>query len=133
MVPKFIALLLIAGLLATAEGIWSQESTVEQLQELQELRNEVERRRGDMRRELRLLHQVLGEDERVGQLGEYERSLPSLTPDELAAELSILREDIDRLRQELEQREKIGEQPRFTVTGQIRNRAGMDGSGFYQR
>jgi hypothetical protein len=122
MVPKFTALLLIGGLLATAEGIWSQESTVEQLQELQELRNEVERRRGDMRRELRLLHQVLGEDERVGQLGEYERSLQSLTPDELAAELRILREDIERLRQQVERPDEVGEKPRFTVTGQIRNR-----------
>ncbi len=122
MALKVTVLLLIVGLLATQEGILAQESTVEQLQELQELRNEVERRRGDMRRELRLLQQVLGEDERSGQLNEYERSLQSMTSDELAAELRILREDLERLRQDMEQRDKVGEQPRFTVTGQIRNR-----------
>ena len=122
MAPKFIVLLLISGLLATSQDIRSQQSTVEQLQELQELRNEVERRRGEMRRELRLLQQVLGEDERITQLNEYESSLQSMSSDELAAQLRILREDIERLRQELEQRENVGEQPRFTVTGQIRNR-----------
>ena len=122
MALKVTVVLLIGGLLATQEGIQAQESTVEQLQELQELRNEVERRRGDMRRELRLLQQVLGEDERSGQLNEYERSLQSMTSDELAAELRILREDLERLRQDMEQRNKVGEQPRFSVTGQIRNR-----------
>ena len=121
MAPRITVLLLIGGLLASHQDIQAQESTVEQLQEIQELRNEVERRRGDMRRELRLLQQVLGEDERSGQLNEYERSLQSMTSDELAAELRILREDIERLRQDME-RNKVGEQPRFTVTGQIRNR-----------
>jgi hypothetical protein len=121
MALKVTVLLLIVGLLAP-EAILAQESTVEQLQELQELRNEVERRRGDMRRELRLLQQVLGDDERSGQLNEYERSLQSMTSDELAAELRILREDLERLRQNMEQRNKVGEQPRFAVTGQIRNR-----------
>ena len=119
---KVITLLLIGGVLTPQGQIRAQESTVEQLQELQELRNEVERRRGDMRRELRLLKQVLGEDERTGQLNEYERSLQSMTSDELAAELRVLREDLERLRQDIEQRSEVGEQPRFTVTGQIRNR-----------
>lgn len=115
--------LLIAGLLLTLPiDVRSQESTVEQLQELQELRNEVERRRGEMRRELRLLKQVLGEDEDIEQLGSYERSLQSMTSDELAAELRILREDLENLRREVAGRAELGEQPRFAVTGKIRNR-----------
>ena len=77
MAPKFIVLLLISGLLATSQDIRSQQSTVEQLQELQELRNEVERRRGEMRRELRLLQQVLGEDERITQLNEWRLRWPT--------------------------------------------------------
>ena len=121
MAMRIATLLIVSGLLASS-GTGAEESTVEQLQELQELRNEVERRRGEMRRELRLLRQVLGEDAHSEQLHEYERSLQMMTPDQLASELRILREDLERLREEIIERDKVGEQPRFTVTGQIRNR-----------
>ena len=81
-----------AAPMATAEN-----TTVESLKDLQELRKEVARRRQEMRRELRLLEQVLGDDAESKRLQKYEQSLHEMTADELVAEMRILREEIEQL------------------------------------
>ena len=89
---RYMCWMLALLLLAPAAEAVVEDSTVETLKELQELRKEVERRRNEMRRELTLLRQVLGQEvepELEGGFG----ALGGMTPDELAAELRILREE----------------------------------------
>ena len=100
----------------------AEETTVESLKELQELRQEVERRRSEMRQELRLLEQVLGEDEESERLQEYERSLHAMTTEELVAEMRMLREELERLREIVTQSQAAEGERRFSMTGQVRNR-----------
>ncbi|MEE3263854.1 MAG: alginate export family protein [Candidatus Latescibacterota bacterium] len=107
-------------LMPAAPGV-AQDSTVETLKELQELRKEVERRRNEMRRELMLLRQVLGEEvepEFDGGFG----SLGGMTPDELGAELRILREEIERLRDKITLEQLEARPERFDITGIVRSR-----------
>ena len=108
-------------LLAPAANAVGEDSTVETLQELQELRKEVERRRNEMRRELTLLRQVLGhevEPELEGGFG----ALGGMTPDELAAELRILREEIERLRDKITAEQLEARQERLDISGVVRTR-----------
>ena len=100
----------------------AEETTVESLKELQELRKEVERRRSEMRQELRLLEQVLGEDEEAERLQEYERSLHAMTTEELVAEMRMLREELERLREIVTHSQAAEGERRFSITGQVRNR-----------
>jgi len=100
---------------------WTQESTVEQLKDLQELREEVTRRRMELRRELRLLKQVLGEAASEGA-GEYETSAGGMTGDELAAEVRMMREELERLRERVVREELGQEDQRLRVTGEVRTR-----------
>ena len=100
---------------------WAQESTVEQLKDLQELREEVTRRRMELRRELRLLRQVLGEG--VGDtVSEYEMSVGGMTGEELAAEVRMVREELARLRERVVREELGHEDQRLRVTGEVRTR-----------
>lgn len=99
----------------------AQDSTVETLKELQELRKEVERRRNEMRRELQLLRQVLGQDVEPGLEGGF-TSTGGMTPDEFAAELRILREEIERLRDKITQEQLAARVDRFDITGSVRSR-----------
>ena len=108
---------LLCGLPADSFAV--EESTAEQLKELQELRKEVDRRRSEMRRELRLLEQILGETDESSELRQYEQSI-GLTSEELAAELRVLRVELEGIRTALE-REMEGIRA-FDVTGQVRNR-----------
>ena len=99
----------------------AQESTVEQLKELQELRVEVGRRRAEMQRELRLLKQVLGEGA-TDELAQFERSLGGMSADEISAELRMLREELERLRGQMVQQQLSAQDERFSVSGQVRTR-----------
>jgi len=99
----------------------AQESTVEQLQELQELRVEVGRRRAELQRELRLLKQVMGEGA-VEEMAQFERSLGGMSADEVAAELRMLREELERLRDQVVQTQLGAREERFAVSGQSRTR-----------
>ncbi len=107
-------------LVPTVDAI-AEDSTVETLKELQELRKEVERRRNEMRRELTLLRQVLGQEVEPEFEGGF-MSLGGMTPDELAAELRILREEIERLRDKITQEQLEARQERFDLTGTVRTR-----------
>ena len=106
-------------LLAPAQG---EETTVESLKDLQELRKEVERRRQEMRRELRLLSQVLGNDAEAERLQTYEQSLHEMTAEELVAEMRILREEIEQLKETVSRSASAEGERRFKVTGQVRDR-----------
>ena len=118
----WIAVALTLGFLAVSPlPLRGDESTVDSLQELQELRQEVERRRAELRRELRLMKQVLGEDEEP-ELFQLAGPDGSMTASELAAELRILREEIERLRQALTRRELSDRDARFEITGEVRSR-----------
>ena len=69
---------------------------VESLKELQELRKEVDRRKSEMRKELRLLREVLGKT--AGEAAEpyqSDRATGALKAKELAAELRLLREELE--------------------------------------
>jgi hypothetical protein len=116
-------------LLALALGVptWSvpadaEETTVESLKDLQQLRQEVERRRQEMRRELRLLSQVLGKDAEAERLQTYEQSLHEMTAEELVAEMRILREEIEQLKETVSNSASAAGVRRYGVTGQVRHR-----------
>jgi len=106
---------------ADPSPVMAQESTVEQLKELQELRLEVGRRRAELQRELRLLKQVMGE-EATEELAPFERSLGGMSADEVSAELRMLREELERLRDQLVQTQLGAQEERFAVSGQARTR-----------
>ena len=95
---------------------------IEKLKDLQELRKEVERRRQEMRRELRLLEQVLGDDAESKRLQKYEQSLHEMTADELVAEMRILREEIEQLTETVARTALAEGERRFKVAGQVHNR-----------
>ena len=118
----FVGLALAAGLLASPAPLTAQDHTVEALKELQELRQQVERRKAELRRELRLLKDVLGEEPEEELMQLAGGSLGGMTPDELAAELRILREEIDRLRQSMARDRLTAEDQRWAVDGSTRTR-----------
>lgn len=99
----------------------AQDKTVEQVKELRELRKEVDRKKAELRRELRLLKDVLGEEPR-DELMELAGGSGSMTAEELGAELRILREEIDRLRQAMARQRLTAQDPRFDVRGSTRSR-----------
>lgn len=114
--------MIMLALLGPGLGIaWAQESTVEQLKDLQELREEVTRRRMELRRELRLLKQVLGDgvDE---EHGEQAISVGGMTGEELAAEVRMVREELERLRERVVREELGQEDQQLRVTGEVRTR-----------
>ena len=118
---RYMCWMLALLLLAPAAEAVGEDSTVETLKELQELRKEVERRRNEMRRELTLLRQVLGQEvepELEGGFG----ALGGMTPDELAAELRILREEIERLRDKITAEQLEARPERFDISGTVRTR-----------
>lgn len=116
-----LALAIVAGLDVGIAPVLAQDSTVEQLQELQELRVEVGRRRAELQRELRLLKQVMGE-EAVKEMAQFERSLGGMSADEVSAELRMLREELERLRDQMVQQRLGVTEERFSVSGQARTR-----------
>ncbi len=106
----------------SAAGVHGQDNTVGQLQELQELRKEVDRKKAELRRELRLLRDVLGEEPQDELMELAGGVVGGMTPEELAAELRILREEIDRLRQTMARERLTAEDGRFAVQGDTRSR-----------
>ena len=58
---RAVAQVLVLTLVASPIEAPAQDNTVEQLKELQELRKEVDRKKAELRRELRLLKDVLGD------------------------------------------------------------------------
>ncbi|MFH1571429.1 MAG: alginate export family protein [Gemmatimonadota bacterium] len=119
----------VAVVAATAAAVPAQESTVEQLQELQELRTEVGRRRAELQRELRLLKQVLGEEAEAGMV-DYEQSLGGMSMEEVPAELRLLREDLQRVRDQLVQQQLGQREERFAVSGEVRTRSEWNDADF---
>jgi|AP95_1055475.scaffolds.fasta_scaffold11559_2 hypothetical protein len=98
-------------------------STVESLKELKELRKEVDRRKSEMRRELRLLKEVLGERGVEGaEAYQSDGDTGTLKTTELAAELRLLREELEAVRGAIAQPPQDGGPSRFSVTGQVRTR-----------
>lgn len=108
--------------LSTPAEAQAQEGTVGQLQELQELRKEVDRKKAELRRELRLLRDVLGEEPQDELMELAGGAIGGMTGDELAAELRILREEIDRLRQAMARERLTAENSKFDVQGNTRTR-----------
>ncbi len=126
-----IRFLRVTKMLVIALGLFSlsvptaapaQDNTVEQLKELQELRKEVDRKKAELRRELRLLKDVLGEEPRDELMELADGSIGGMTAEELAAELRILRDEIDRLRQAMARGRLTAEDARFEVQGSTRTR-----------
>lgn len=119
-------LTVVAVLLASAgPGAVSaaDESTVESLKELQELRKEVDRRKSAMRKELRLLREVLGESAaEAAEPYRSDRATGALKAKELAAELRLLREELEAVRGAIELPREDGDPTRFSVGGQVRTR-----------
>lgn len=101
--------------------VHAQDNTVEQLKELQELRKEVDRKKAELRRELRLLKDVLGEEPR-DELMELAGGVDGMTAEELSAELRILREEIERLRQSVARESLSAEDARYEIEGDTRTR-----------
>jgi len=103
--------------LASGPPAWG-ESTEELLQELRELQKEVEKRRTQLQQEIRLLKQVLEEEipEGVEQL---DLLADTMSQEELEAEIRILREELEILRQALQRQEK---RPAFQIRTQVRTR-----------
>ena len=118
---RAVAQVLVLTLVASPIEAPAQDNTVEQLKELQELRKEVDRKKAELRRELRLLKDVLGDAPR-DELMELAGGSGSLTAEELGAELRILREEIERLRQAMARERLTAEDPRFDVQGSTRSR-----------
>ena len=118
---RAVAQLLVLTLVVSPIEAPAQDNTVEQLKELQELRKEVDRKKAELRRELRLLKDVLGDAPR-DELMELAGGSGSLTAEELGAELRILREEIERLRQAMARERLTAEDPRFDVQGSTRSR-----------
>lgn len=106
----------------TPVQVQGQDNTVEQLKELQELRKEVDRKKAELRRELRLLRDVLGEEPQPELMELAGGSIGGMTSEELAAELRILREEIDRMRQSMARERLTAEDGRFDVQGNTRTR-----------
>ena len=109
---------MVTSLIVVPTTAEAQDNTVGQLKELQELRKEVDRKKAELRRELRLLKDVLGEEPQ----DELMELSGGMTPDELAAELRILREEIDHLRQVMARERLTAEDARFDVQGSTRTR-----------
>ena len=118
---RAVARVLVLTLVVSPIEAPAQDNTVEQLKELQELRKEVDRKKAELRRELRLLKDVLGDAPR-DELMELAGGSGSLTAEELGAELRILREEIERLRQAMARERLTAEDPRFDVQGSTRSR-----------
>lgn len=106
----------------TPTPVPAQDNTVAQLKELQDLRQEVDRKKAELRRELRLLKGVLGEEPRDELMALADGSIGGMTAEELAAELRILREEIDRLRQAMARERLTAEDARFDIQGNTRSR-----------
>lgn len=113
--------LVVAAAASLASRAAAQETTAEQLRDLQELRQEVDRRRSELRRELTLLKEVLGEEPDPGLISLAGGTL-GMTPDELSAELRILREDLDRLREQVQRERLTAQEAKYEVTGVVRSR-----------
>lgn len=118
---RAVARVLVLTLVVSPIEAPAQDNTVEQLKELQELRKEVDRKKAELRRELRLLKDVLGDAPR-DELMELAGGSGSMTAEELGAELRILREEIERLRQAMARERLTAEDPRFDVQGSTRSR-----------
>ena len=71
---------MVTSLIVVPTTAEAQDNTVGQLKELQELRKEVDRKKAELRRELRLLKDVLGEEPQ----DELMELSGGMTPDELA-------------------------------------------------
>ncbi len=121
-VARLLVLLLVSSGLPTPVGGQAQEGTVGQLKELQELRHEVDRKKAELRRELRLLRDVLGEEPQDELMELAGGAIGGMTGDELAAELRILREEIDRLRQTMARERLTAEDAKFDIQGNTRTR-----------
>jgi hypothetical protein len=117
------------GLALLAGPLQAQDNTVEQLQQLQELRKEVDRKKAELRRELRLLRDVLGEEPR-DELMELADGGAGMTTEELAAELRILREELDRLRQSMTRESLSSEDEAWVLQGETRTRFEWDDTDF---
>ena len=116
-----ILLIAAAATLAVPSRGAAQETTAEKLKDLQELRQEVERRRAELRRELTVLKQVLGEEPRQDLL-ELAGGALGMTPEELGAEVRILREEVDRLREQMQREQLTATEAKVEITGVVRSR-----------
>jgi hypothetical protein len=121
-VTRLLILILAVPWLSAPAECRAQDGTVGQLKQLQELRQEVERKKAELRRELRLLRDVLGEEPQDELLELAGGVIGGMTGDELAAELRILREEIDRLRQTMARERLSAEDARYDVQGNTRTR-----------
>lgn len=119
-IARTLLLAAAAACLVPARGT-AQETTAEQLKDLQELRQEVELRRAELRRELTALKQVLGETPREDLL-ELAGGALGMTPEELGAELRILREELDRLREQVQRERLTAGEAKVEITGIVRSR-----------
>ena len=107
---------LFALLLSTAGA----ESTEELLRELEQLKKEVERRRASLNRELSVLKQALGSQESASQVPSVEAGMMRRT--ELEAELRMMREELQILREEMAKKRPAGTAGRVKIQGQMRTR-----------
>ena len=96
------------------------ESTEELLRELEQLKKEVERRRASLNRELSVLKQALGSQESPSQVTSVEAGM--MTRTELEAELRMMREELQILREEMAKKRPAGTAGRVKIQGQMRTR-----------
>ncbi len=105
------------ALLISAAGA---QSTEELLRELEQLKKEVERRRASLNRELSVLKQALGSQESASQIPSVEAGM--MTRTELEAELRMMREELQILREEMAKKRPAGTAGRVKIQGQMRTR-----------
>ena len=103
-------------LLSTA----SAQSTEELLRELEQLKKEVERRRASLNRELSVLKQALGSQEAPTQVTNVGAGM--MTRTELEAELRMMREELQILREEVAKKRPAGAAGKVKIQGQVRTR-----------
>ena len=96
------------------------QSTEELLRELEQLKKEVERRRASLNRELTVLKQALGSQDAPSPVTGVAAGV--MTRTELEAELRMMREELQILREEMAKKRPAGSARKVRIQGQLRTR-----------